>query len=323
MIYYHRYKFLVIYYIMTLARNIILAIVIIIVVIFLYNYFRSNKKDLTGLKPGKHSSKISSSKLPHNKGSSNYAYSMWFYVSDWQYRLTEPKELLVRTSNTGKNINNPKITLAPYENNIHINISTYPLSSSSSDESNKKCGLNPVWKTNPNASVWASDCEKLSDVESCRKAGKKYGTCMIGGLESSELVKTSDSDQSNLTHIHSDHECVIRNFPLQKWVNLIISLNGRTLDVYLDGKLVRTCILEGVAKPLPDSNIRITPNGGFSGWTSNLQYWSNPLNPQEAYNVYKNGYGGSTLGSIASFFEKYKIKVAYLVNNTEEGSFSI
>ncbi len=253
---------------MTLARNIILAIVIIIVVIFLYNYFRSNKKDLTGLKPGKHSSKISSSKLPHNKGSSNYAYSVWFYVSDWQYRLTEPKELLVRTSNSGKNINNPKITLAPYENNIHINISTYPLSSH----------------------------HKNND---------------------------SNNDQSNLTHIHSHHECVIRNFPLQKWVNLIISLNGRTLDVYLDGKLVRTCILQGVAKPLPDSNIKITPNGGFSGWTSNLQYWSNPLNPQEAYNVYKNGYGGSTLGSIASFFEKYKIKVSYLVNNTEEGSFSI
>ena len=55
----------------------------------------------------------------------------------------------------------------------------------------------------------------------------------------------------------------------------------------------------------------------FSGWTSNLQYFANPLNPQQAYDIYKQGYGGSGLLSI---FEKYKIKIAYLVNNQEEGS---
>jgi len=43
------------------------------------------------------------------------------------------------------------------------------------------------------------------------------------------------------------HKCAISNFPLQAWVNLIISLYGRTLDVYVDGKLVRTCVLPGVA----------------------------------------------------------------------------
>ena len=51
-----------------------------------------------------------------------------------------------------------------------------------------------------------------------------------------------------------------------------------------------------------------------------MQYWSNSLNPEEAYNIYKQGYGGSTLGSL---FDKYKIKISYLVDNTEEGSFSI
>ena len=250
---------------MALIQNIILAIVVIVVVVLIYNYFRSNKTHLSGLKSAKSSVKIQSKQLPHNKGSNNFAYSIWFYVSDWQYRLTEQKEILSRSSNSTKNNYNPKITLAPYENNININISTYPVSGEAQQNDSKQ-------------------------------------------------------DDSNLSHVQSNHDCVIRNFPLQRWVNLIISLNGRTLDVYLDGKLVRTCILPGVAKPFPDSDINITPEGGFSGWTSNLQYWSNPLNPQEAYDVYKNGYGGNSIGS---FFNKYKVKISYLVNNIEEGSFSV
>lgn len=238
-------------------RNILLAIIIIVIGIIAYRYFSSNKTHLSNLKSGKSAVKIKASKLPHNKGSNNFAYSIWFYVSDWQYRLTETKEILTRGT---KDESNPRITLAPYENNVHINVTTFPVSGGSQEE------------------------------------------------------------DSNLSEVKSNQDCVIRNFPLQRWVNLIISLNGRTLDIYLDGKLVRTCILPGVAKPLTDADISITPDGGFAGWTSNLQFWSNPLNPQEAYNVYKAGFGASGWGSL---FDKYKIKVAYLVNNTEEGSFSI
>lgn len=46
---------------------------------------------------------------------------------------------------------------------------------------------------------------------------------------------------------HGTHMCMINNFPLQRWVNLIVSLNNRTMDVYLNGKLVRTCILPAPA----------------------------------------------------------------------------
>ena len=78
------------------------------------------------------------------------------------------------------------------------------------------------------------------------------------------------------------HQCVVKNFPLQKWVNLIVSVYGRTLDIYIDGKLVRTCILPGVAKVNAKANIVVTPNGGFNGWTSNFKYWAHASNPQEA-----------------------------------------
>ena len=116
----------------------------------------------------------------------------------------------------------------------------------------------------------------------------------------------------------SPHRCTINNFPLQRWVNLIICLNNRTLDVYLNGKLVRTCILPAPAKISPDAPVEITPDGGFKGWTSNMEYYSQALNPQEAYNVYAAGPKCSD-----DLFGKYKLKVQYLVNNKEEASITI
>ena len=116
------------------------------------------------------------------------------------------------------------------------------------------------------------------------------------------------------------HQCNVSNIPLQKWVNLIISLYGRTLDVYLDGKLVRTCVLPGVAKVSPDTNILVTPAGGFNGWTTNFQYWSVSSNPQEAYNIYKGGFGGSTLGNL---FNKYRLRISLMADNKERTSFEI
>lgn len=112
----------------------------------------------------------------------------------------------------------------------------------------------------------------------------------------------------------------IRNIQLQKWVNIIVSVYGRTMDVYLDGKLVRTFVLPGVAKISASSNAYITPGGGFDGMTSNFRYWSNATNPQQAYDIYKSGFGGSVLGNL---FNKYRLKISIIANNIEDGSIEI
>lgn len=129
---------------------------------------------------------------------------------------------------------------------------------------------------------------------------------------------SGSNDTSNVKPII--HRCKVQNIPLQRWVNLIVSLYGRTLDVYIDGKLVRTCLLPGVAKIAKAAPVLITPNGGFSGWTSNFQYWANSTNPQQAYEIYKSGYGGSSLGD---FFNKYRLKLSFMEDNTERGSIEI
>jgi hypothetical protein len=119
------------------------------------------------------------------------------------------------------------------------------------------------------------------------------------------------------------HTCHVQNFPLQKWVNLIVSAYGRTLDVYIDGKLVKTCVLPGAVAMHNISQIILTEGTDgkpcFKGMTADLTYWSTASNPQQAYNIYAAGFGG--MGS--NFFSKYKLKVSFLEDGKTEGSFEI
>ncbi|MGI9555029.1 MAG: LamG-like jellyroll fold domain-containing protein [Vampirovibrionia bacterium] len=117
------------------------------------------------------------------------------------------------------------------------------------------------------------------------------------------------------------HNCVIKNVPLQKWTCVLVSLYGRSLDVYLDGKLVRTCVLPGVAKVNKNAPVKITPDGGFDGYTAKFMYFDKPTNPQEAWNIYKDGFASG--GMLGNLFDKYKIKVAFLEDNVEQGSLEI
>ena len=113
------------------------------------------------------------------------------------------------------------------------------------------------------------------------------------------------------------HTCAISNIPIQRWVNLLLSVYGRTMDLYIDGKLVRTCLLPGIANVNNNSNIHVTPMGGFNGWTANLQYFPNPTNPQEAWNIYTKGYGGSMFSNL---FGSYQVKISLVENGTTQSS---
>jgi len=119
-----------------------------------------------------------------------------------------------------------------------------------------------------------------------------------------------------------DSICHVSNIPIQRWVCLIVSIYGRTLDIYLDGKLVRTCVLPSVSVALATqselTNIEI--GGGFDGFITSVKYKAQPVNPQEAWNTYTDGYGGSMLQDILN---KYKLKLSFLVDDVEKQAITI
>ena len=125
--------------------------------------------------------------------------------------------------------------------------------------------------------------------------------------------------ESNDSKIHT---CKISNIPLQKWVNLIVSVYGRSVDLYIDGKLVRTCVMPGVAnvEAVKGTDILITPGGGFDGETAQFMYWPNATNPSEAAKIYRKGYGGSVLGNLIN---KYRFQFTFIKDGRDVSSFQI
>jgi hypothetical protein len=87
------------------------------------------------------------------------------------------------------------------------------------------------------------------------------------------------------------------------------------MDLYIDGKLVRTCLLPGIAQINSNADLHVTPKGGFDGWTSKIQYYPNALNPQEVWNIYAAGYTNGL-----SMFGTYQVQVAIMENGNEKSS---
>jgi hypothetical protein len=246
-------------YIIMEVKSILIFVIIVVLLIVVIRYIMSDVKTLSGLASAQNMQQIQPADLsPSGSGStSNFSYSIWFYIDDWNYRYGEPKVIFGRmTTGSGQNEPCPSVVLGPVQNNVIVSLAVYP-------------GLD----------------EQPTD-------GTNY------------IV----------------HNCSLANVPIQRWCNLTVSAYGRTLDLYLDGKLVRTCVLPGVAKIDANAPVYITPMGGFSGWTANFKYWPDSCDPQKAWNIYKEGYGGSLLGNL---FGKYTVKISLMEGDTVDKSLTI
>jgi len=75
--------------------------------------------------------------------------------------------------------------------------------------------------------------------------------------------------------------CSVENVPLQTWFSVSVSVYQRNLDIYINGRLVKSCVLPGVLKPAT-GDIVLGDSGGFSGSICNLHSYTNALGPDEA-----------------------------------------
>lgn len=73
---------------------------------------------------------------------------------------------------------------------------------------------------------------------------------------------------------------VIQNITLNKWINVIIRCENRTVDVYINGSIARRHILSGLPRQ-NYGNVFVCMNGGFSGNLSNLRYYNYALGTRE------------------------------------------
>jgi hypothetical protein len=125
--------------------------------------------------------------------------------------------------------------------------------------------------------------------------------------------------------------CEVKNFPLQTWVNISVSVYNRAIDLYIDGKLIKTCPMTTVASPI-SSGSQIFIGGsapvennynvpGFSGFIASVVYSPDVFSPKEVWDIYSRGYTNSAFNLNA--LKRYKVELAFLKDNSVLKSFSI
>jgi len=82
--------------------------------------------------------------------------------------------------------------------------------------------------------------------------------------------------------------CVAKMIPLQKWVNVIVSVYNQIVDIYVDGQLASSCVLKGFPA-ISTSEVSITPDGGFSGKIARVVFMNTAMTVTDAKRIYYNG----------------------------------
>lgn len=209
-----------------------LILVFILIVIILYFVFsKITKADgLTGLMDATKETVIPNKDMGITDKSvpaSNYAYSVWTYVNEWNYRYGENKPILKK--------DDLEIFFAPTQNDLVVKVPTFD---------------------------------------------------------------PSDSE-SNTVYF----ECGVSNIPIQKWVNIIVSFYGKTVDIYINGKLVKTCVLVNNPVVKLGTGVNLTSDGGFAGFTSKFNYISESMTPQNAWTIYQKGWNENNLLSVNNGYD--------------------
>lgn len=82
--------------------------------------------------------------------------------------------------------------------------------------------------------------------------------------------------------------CSVENVPLQSWFSVSVTVFQRNLDIYINGRLVKSCVLPGIPKPAV-GDVILADNGGFAGSICNVNGYSVMLNPDDAKSFHAKG----------------------------------
>ena len=105
--------------------------------------------------------------------------------------------------------------------------------------------------------------------------------------------------------------CDVVDVDYQRWIQLTVVVNGRIMDVYMDGKLARSCVLSaGQQASIDGKTVQSALVYKFPGFYSGLYFMSDADTPDSIYARYQMG--PYTKGSFLNqLWDKLGVKVTY------------
>jgi len=119
---------------------------------------------------------------------------------------------------------------------------------------------------------------------------------------------------------------ITNNFPMQTWVYVVVNVDSGTyVDSYINGKLINSTQLASVAKTPPSDTDgdhamfigNATGGNTFDASIAGFQNWPNVVGPQDVWNSYMSGNGGTSLSKI---FGSYGVDISLTNNNSQTTS---
>jgi len=213
---------------------------------------------------------ISSSNMPGLYEGGEFSISMWVYVQNWSYRQGRNKHILSIGGNTFDTI---RIYLGGNKPQLHIRLHT-------------PTDATPTSSTGgaPNTGLIPSD-----------RLDKAAQNALFTNLDTASGLLDS-----------ANQLCDLPELDMQRWVQVTVAVNGKTCDVYLDGKLARSCVLPTHFKVDGGGyNATLLGFGGFGGYIAGVSMYNYAVSPDQVYKSYMAGPAPvSDLGSyLQSFFQ--------------------
>jgi hypothetical protein len=206
-------------------------------------------------------------KLPQLFTGGEVTLSYWMYVSDWEVRAGRMKHV-VTVKGSGAAYNSIVCALYPLENKLMVRVRTAA--------TNAPVGTTQQQRTAGSGVPIFGSGSEFTD-------GPTFTNLMV-----------QNSGLSNFMNTVNHPICDLPEFDLQRWIHVCIVVNGRVCDVYLDGKLSRSCMLDNVIqfpKTIGSQSIQVdtTQHQGFGGALSKVQLMSYAVTPDRVYGIYQAG----------------------------------
>ena len=131
------------------------------------------------------------------------------------------------------------------------------------------------------------------------------GTATTNTIGPSQMTLLSNGSSPYTDDGGDFKKCDIESIDMQRWVHICTVLSGRTMDVYIDGKLARSCVLDGmftVSGTTP--KMEIGGPKGFGGIIGQTHAANFAYSPDHVYRLYSNGPVDTSLWTLfKSYFD--------------------
>lgn len=182
-----------------------------------------------------------------------YALSFWFYLDAFPPSTNSSYLKIVPILSYGEN---PAIKYSSKDNTLYITIKQ------KTEENiyyNKDSSVEEVGKK------WTNLQDKIKDT--------------IEKVKEMPFAKELDADGNRIIYKHPD-------VLLQKWNHIVLNFNGGTLDVFYNGKLVKSAI--EVVPYMKFDMLTTGTENGVSGNIANLMYFKNPIDILTIHKLYNS-----------------------------------